>query len=151
MKKKTLIIVSLLFIFSCKTNVESSKMGKLESVLIAKGNLYGSGAEGIDEQNIIITNQNDWNNLMAQMNSVNKVSDSFSETKIDFSEYIIIAVFSDVQGSGGHSLELDISATSENTLVSVNHIAPKGNTTTVMTQPFYIVKITKSDLPVVFN
>ena len=122
-----------------------------ESSLIAKGNLYGSGAEGIVAQNLIISNQNDWDNLIEQMNSVNKVSDSFSETTIDFSKNSIIAVFDDVKGSGGYSLELDISSTSENTLVSVSHIAPKGNATTVMTQPFHIVKITKSDLPVIFN
>jgi len=37
----------------------------------------------------------------------------------------IIAVFDDVKESGGYSLELDISSTSENTLASVSHNVPK--------------------------
>jgi len=62
-----------------------------------------------------------------------------------------IAVFDDVKGSGGYSLERDISSTSENTLVSDSHLAPKGKGTAVMTHPFHRVKITKNDLPVIFN
>ncbi len=154
MKKQTLIILSLVFVVSCKcnkTNQNTAKMANTEFVLIAKGNLYGSGEENIAKQNIVIENQSDWEDLMAKMNKVNNVSDSFTETKIDFSNYSIIAVFNDVKGSGGHNIELDISTTSDNTLVKVDFIGPKGNATSVMTQPFYIVKIPKTDLPIVFN
>jgi len=138
-------------ILSCKTNKNNAKMANVEPVLIAKGNLYGSGSEGITKQNMVIENQSDWQNLMDQMNKANTVSDSFSETKIDFSSYNIIAVFNDVKGSGGNSIELDISTTSENTLVKVNYFSPKGNATSVMTQPYYIVKVAKRNVPIVFE
>ncbi len=59
MKRRVLIVISLLFVFSCKTTIESSKMKKVESLLIAKGDLYGAGAEGIAEQNMIIDNETD--------------------------------------------------------------------------------------------
>lgn len=151
MKIKTLIVLSLIVVFGCKCHKTNSKMTNTASVLIAKGNLYGSGEEDIPKQNLVIQNQSDWDNLMAQMNKVNTVSDSFTETKIDFSKSTIIAIFANVKGSGGHKIELDISNTSENTLVKVNHTAPKGNATSVMTQPYYIAKIPKSDLPIIFQ
>jgi len=154
MKKEVLFIV-LLCLFNCKTNKESTnansvKMKTIESNLIAKGDLYGSGAEGIDAQNLVITNQNDWDTLKTQMNSVNKVSDGFVETTIDFSENTIIAVFDEVKGSGGHHLELEITSNSENTLVNITHVDPEGNATSVMTQPYHIIKITKLKLPIKF-
>lgn len=151
---QALIIVSLVFLVSCKCNKStSSKMENtnIESVLIAKGNLYGSGEEGITAQNLIITNQEDWDALLSKMNSVNNVSDSFSETKLDFSKYCIIAVIDTVKGSGGHSIALDMTSTSKNTIVKVSKKAPKGNATSVMTQPYYIVKLKKQELPIVFQ
>lgn len=158
--KKELLFVLLLCVFSCKTNVENtnSEKAKTEKAnmeiskfkVIAKGNLYGSGAEGIDAQNLIITNQKDWDKLMNQMNSVNQVSDGFSEITFNFSEDTIIAVFDDVKGSGGHRLELSHASNSENTIVYIKHIAPKGMATSVMTQPYYIISIPKSDLPIKF-
>jgi hypothetical protein len=151
MKTNIISIVLFLLVLSCKTNVESSKMEKVDSFLIAKGNLYGSGAEGLTAQNLVIDNQGDWNSLVNKMDSVNKVSDTFEETKIDFSKFNVIAVFDEVKGSGGYSLELTINSNSKNRIVNVSRLAPEGSATTVMTQPFYIVKIAKSKLPIVFK
>lgn len=158
MKKQTLIILSLIFIVSCKCKKNNAEMvnnnGKtvnMESVLIAKGNLYGSGSEGFSKQNMVIENQSDWEELMNKMDKVNNVSDRFMDTKIDFSNYSVIAIFSDVKGSGGHSIEIDMSKTTKNRIVKVNYISPKGNATSVMTQPYYITKISKTDLPIVFQ
>jgi len=126
-------------------------MTDLETTLIAKENLHGNGAEGISEQNLIISDQTTWNDLITQMNSVNNVSDNFTETDIDFSEYKIIAVFDEIKGNGSHSLELDIISNSENIIVNVTDLALEGNATTVITQPFHIVKISNSDLPIIFE
>ncbi|WP_296381106.1 protease complex subunit PrcB family protein [Winogradskyella sp.] len=158
--KNLLLFIVLFCVFNCKTNMENanaenakkenSEMRTTEFNVIAKGNLYGSGSEGIVAQNLVITNQNDWDKLISQMNSVNKVSDSFKETNIDFSKHTIIAVFDEVKGSGGHSLELTITTNSENTIVNITKIAPNGVATSVMTQPYYIIKIAKRNLPIEF-
>ncbi|MBU2927923.1 hypothetical protein [Winogradskyella psychrotolerans] len=153
MKIHILIILALVVV-SCKSNTmtqNNAKMATVESVLISKGNLYGAGSEGITKQNTVIDNNSDWMDLITQMDTVNKVSDNFSETEIDFSKYTIIAVFNDVRGSGGNSIALDIYNTSENTIVKVEYISPTGNATSVMTQPYYISKIPKQNLPVVFE
>jgi hypothetical protein len=153
--KKSLVLIVLLCVFNCKTNIEKTnnenvETKTMESKLVAKGNLYGSGKEGIDEQNMVITNQNDWDELITQMNLVNNVSDGFSETVIDFSQHTIIAVFDKVKGSGGHHLELAIISNPKNTIVNITHVTPKGNATSVMTQPYLILKIAKQNLPIKF-
>lgn len=141
----------LLFALNCKSTQNQEKMIGERIVLIGKGNLYGSGEEGIKAHNSVINDENDWQDLMAKINSINKVSESFSETKIDFSKYSIIAVFDDVKSTGGHSLDLDIKPNSENIEVKVNRKSPEGMATSVMTQPYYIVKIAKSELPILFK
>ena len=159
--KTTLLLMIMFCAFSCKckiqdhnisnTKMENNNIATQDYIVISKGNLYGSGAEGIEDQNLVITNENDWNELIAKMDSVNKVSDSFSETEIDFSKYSLIAVFDTVKGSGGHSLEIDVKPNSENIEVHVSRKSPEGMATTVMTQPYVIVKIAKSELPIVFK
>ena len=151
MKKNILIILLSIFVLSCSSDDDNSEMTNIESTLIAKDNLYGNGAEGITQRNLIISDQTAWNDLIAQMNSVNIVSDNFTETDINFSEYKIIAVFDEIKRNGGHSLELDIISNSENIIVNITDLAPEGDATTVITQPFHIVKILNSDLPIIFE
>lgn len=85
------------------------------------------------------------------MNSVNNVSNSFTETDINFSEYTIIAVFDEIKGNGGYSLDLNIISNSENIIVTILDLFSTGNTPDVITQPFYIVKIPNTNLPITFE
>jgi len=151
MKKKILIILLSVFVLSCSSDDDNSEMANVESTLIAKNNLFGNGAEGITKQNLIISNQTAWNDLISKMNSVNNASDNFTETDINFSEYTIIAVFEEIKGNGGHNLELNIMSNSENIIVNVTDLIPEGDATTVITQPFNITKIHNSDLPIIFE
>ena len=151
MKKNVLIVLLSIFIFSCNNDDDNSKITTIESTLIAKGNLYGNGAEGIVEQKMVILDQSTWNDFIIQMNSVNNVSDDFSETDIDFSKYKIIAVFNEIKGNGGYSIGLNIVSNSQNIVVSITDLVPGGNATTVITQPYHIVKIPIIDLPIIFE
>lgn len=146
-----MLVIVLLVTFACKTNMKTSKSETIQSTLIAKGNLYGSGAEGINAQNIVVSNQNDWDALITKMNSVNTVTSSFSEVEIDFANFDVVAVFGEVKGSGGYSLDLNLTKNSENIVVAIKQNAPDGLSTSVMTQPFYIVKVRKSDVPIIFT
>lgn len=151
MKKNALIILLAIFALSCNSEDYNLEMVDIESVLITKDNLFGNGGEGIIEQNLEITSQSMWNNLISQMNSVNNVSDNFSEIDIDFSQYKVIAIFDKIKNNGGHSLELNLTGNSENIIVSINYISPKGNVMSVITQPYHIVKISNSNLPIIFE
>lgn len=153
MKKYGLVILVALLAFSCDSDEDNSDTERInvEHTLIIRDNLYGNGDEGLVNQNMVITNQNAWDALIVQLDTVNNVSDHFSETAIDFSLYTVIAVLDEIKGSGGHSLELSIMSNTENIIVNVTDLAPEGNATTVITQPFIIVKISNSDMPIVFQ
>ena len=151
MKKNALIILLAIFALSCNSEEYNLEIVDIESVLITKDNLFGNGGEGIIEQNLEITSQSMWNNLISQMNSVNNVSDNFSEIDIDFSQYKVIAIFDKIKNNGGHSLELNLTGNSENIIVNINYISPKGNVLSVITQPYHIVKISNSNLPIIFE
>ena len=117
----------------------------LELILIGQGNLYGNGVEKIDEGNQVIDQEKDWNDLLDRINSVNNESDTFTETKIDFKEYMVIACFDQIRASGGYGIEAtDIEKSGKNVDITIKKTQPQGMVTTVITQPFYIAKIPKT-------
>ena len=121
-------------------------------ILIGKGELHGNGSEGITKQNLVITNKKAWDNLVDAMNSVNNVSNSFTETDIDFSKYQVIAIFDQLRSSSGYDISItNITEYADSIVVDVNHVIPNGSVLTVMTQPFHIVKIPVSDKSIIFN
>lgn len=151
MKKAVLILLVALNFWACKKATDGTNPSPINGKLISKGNLYGAGQEGITKQNLVITTAQQWNTLIAQMDAVNKVSDGFTEVSIDFTKYQVIAAFDDVKGSGGQGLDLTIAAEPTQIVVTVKPSTPQGNVTTVITQPYHIVKIPVSNLPVVFQ
>jgi len=151
LKKYVFIILPALLIFSCTPEDNAIESIDTTTTLIAKDNLYGNGAEGIEQKNMVITDADSWTNLMNQMNSVNPITDAFYETDIDFSVYQVIAVFDEIKGNSGHSLKLDLIWEPDNIMVNITHSAPEGFAYDTMTQPFHIVKIEATDLPVLFE
>ena len=151
MKKTVVLIIVFMAFIGCKFNKNQSENKNIKLTMIAKGNLHGAGAEGIEKQNIVIKNTSDWNDLLEKMNSINKVSNTFSETKIDFSKYMVIASFDEVKGSGGHSLELKLQNKPDEIIISIIRSSPDGMATTVMSQPYYLAKIPKSNKTVIFK
>lgn len=152
MKKSLILFVfSLLLIISCSSDDTETTSTTIETTLIGKGNLYGSSSQGVDEQNLVINNQTDWDALITLLDAVNNTSDSFTETDIDFTTYTVLVAIDQVRGNGGHVLDIAVSANPENVVVTVTDLVPQGNATTVITQPYHIVKIPKTTLPIVFQ
>ncbi len=149
MRTFTTSLILAIALVSCEK--DSANSTPITTKLISKGDLYGAGQEGINQQNLVIQDALTWNALIAQMNSVNNVSKDFSEVNIDFSSFQIIAVFDDVKGSGGHGLDLDVTSDAQRILVTVTRSSPQGNATAVITQPYNIIKIPVSSMPVQFK
>jgi hypothetical protein len=127
-----------------KTNITPIEIGR--------SCLYGGGSEGITQQNLVITDSIAWNNLKAQMNSVNNATYNFTEQTIDFSQWTVLASFDQVRTSGGFEIDFSsIVQNSTNIEATVYPSSPNGGAvTTVITQPYIIVKIPKSTLPIIF-
>jgi len=119
--------------------------------VIAQGDLYGNGAEGFTKQFSVITTETDWENLKTQLNSVNNVTQHFTETNIDFSLYQVIFIIDKVKGNGGWSIDVtDVTEYTDKIVITVSNVRT-GGMTCVMTQPFQIVKIPVSNKPIIFN
>jgi hypothetical protein len=160
MKTKISMLVLLAFLTISCSNSDNETIFTSQTitpVLIAKQDL--SGSEGIPQQNIVIQDNANWNNLKNQIDSLYIASglgnyytnNVFTETTIDFNNFQIIAVFDQIYGNGGQSIDItNVVENANNIVVTVQHILP-GNVTTVISQPYHIIKIPKSTKPVIFQ
>lgn len=157
MKMKPIFLIFLLVAFvSCQPNEVAPETSKditftkdLDFSVVAQGNL--SGSENIEKSNLIIQDNTSWEGLINKMNSVNNVSSKFIETNIDFSSYTIIAVFDKVYGNGGHSIDvINVTENDFNVIVKLDRLL-KGDLTSVITQPFQIIKVPKTAKQITFE
>lgn len=145
-----LILLTVLLICSCSENDNNQVFPQSKEFdVIYNGVLSGNGSEGITQSNMVINNTIDWENLMSQMNnSFNTVTDNFSETDIDFDNYLIIAVFLDVKPSGWEVKITNITENESSLVVSTNETQ---FISSVITQPFSIVKIRRTEKAIEFE
>jgi hypothetical protein len=133
------------------TSFTISSGTEVDTVVIGKGSLHGAGLESVPKQNTVIKTKAEWDRLMAAMDAGNKVSDTFSETEIDFTKYQVIALFEEVKGNGGWSIDMArIVEYSEQIIVGVYNFW-SGDATRVMTQPYHIVRVPASSKEVHFE
>lgn len=146
---KTLILgLVLILTISCTKSDNAFELQTITPVLVGKGNLMGS--ENISNQNITIYDNVSWSKIINSIDQ-NRLQQSFTSTNVDFNNFQIIAVIDAVKNSGGHSIDItNIEETPNNIVVTIKHLL-SGDETTVMTQPFHIVKIPKTTKPVVFQ
>ena len=69
----------------------------------------------------------------------------------DFKKYIILAVFDSVYRNGGHDLKISVVEDNYNVIATIDYQNPNGDFTSIMTQPFEIIKIVKTTKQVIFN
>ena len=149
---KTLILSLVLFLsLSCNTSDDNQSATivatPITPILIGKNSISNPNPL---LQNVLITNQTQWNALLASMNAVNNVSINFTETSINFNDFDVIAVFrSPISNSASTVDIISIEENQTNRIVSVQNLI-NGDATDVA-QPFHIVKIPKSTKPVVFQ
>jgi len=114
------------------------------SVSRPEGSIFYSG-----RQNIIFTNSTEWDFFLNNFSSyeLNK----FIETDIDFTTYQILVVINDEKQTGGWSIEITTITEFENEIKVIIVTSDIGNDTTIMSQPYHIVKIPKTNKNVVFD
>lgn len=149
--KTIILILSLFAVVGCdndddgNTNFQSTEITPVE---IGKGALYGNGSEEIPQSNLVIEDETNWQNLLEQMNTNDNVSDSFSETDIDFNNYMVIAVFLEIKPTGWE-VEINSIVENENNITITTEEVEFASA--VITQPFHIVKIPITDKEIILN
>ncbi|MDD3721249.1 MAG: protease complex subunit PrcB family protein [Lutibacter sp.] len=151
MKTKITILIITIIIGLTSCNKNDDELNLVEFTQIGQNNLYGNGEENIIKQDLVISESNSWNELIGKMNTVNYVSDEFTETDIDFANFIVIAVFDKIYGNGGHSIDIIKIRENENKVIITIENILGGDATSIMTQPFHIVKIPKTDKLIIFE
>lgn len=151
--KSSLFLLALSIFIGCNNNDDDEFPSlTISPILIGHGDLYGNGKEDITKQNLIISSNKAWTELINKMNSVNNETDNFTETEIDFSHFTLLAVFDEIKMSGGYTIEVTSVVENRNDLtVTIRRLSPKGGVYTVITQPFHIVKIPITDKKIIFN
>ncbi|MDR1342187.1 MAG: protease complex subunit PrcB family protein [Prevotellaceae bacterium] len=132
---------------SCKE--EEQQPTAIQPVQIAQGNMYGGGSENIPKQDVVIATPAEWASLLEAMSSPYGVD--FAEREVDFTKYAVIAVFEEVKGNGGWSIDItDVTEYADKITVTVRSLKT-GDLTSVLTQPFHVVKIAASGKMIEFK
>ena len=146
---RLILCIFLFGVLGCSSTIQPSKTLKKEEIVfstISKGTLFGNGIEGILEEKFTITNEKQWQVFLNKINSVNNVSSSFSEININFSNHNIICVFDTIRNTGGYAIEIErifIEKKNLNIVYNKKEPGPMEMVTTIITQPYHIVKIEK--------
>jgi len=149
--KISILFITILIGLMTSCNETVDELNLVEFTQIGQDNLYGNGQENITKQNLVISESNSWNELIDKINTVYDVSSGFTETDIDFTNFMVIAIFDNIKPNGGHSIDIMKVLENKNQITITIKNVLKGDATTVMTQPFQIVKISKSDKLIIFE
>ncbi len=123
-------------------NADSSKEIPYET--ISKGALSGHN----EKRNYVIKDNDQWNELKIKINP-----DISALQEVDFNQAMVIAAFQGTQNSGGYSIEIiKVIDTENNIEVHIKEVVPAKDsvTTTVITSPYHMVKVSKDTKEIVF-
>lgn len=153
MKKLSLIVVPALILMACGKPPFEVQREIVPFTEMAAGDLYGDGEEGIEAQNTAIYTAEAWATLLEKMNSVNAVDENFTVTDVDFATEMIFVFFDEIRGTDGFQIRAtEMIEFEDDVVITVVKTEPTEELlSTVMTQPFYIIKAAKTEKSIVFN
>ena len=140
--KKTLLIILLFSISSLSIQLHAGD----KKVEIIKE--WRSTFSLNEAKNMVIKNDKDWEKLKAKLNIRHK------DPEIDFKKNMLIAVFMGQRNSGGYSIRItEINEDKKSLTVKMLRSSPRPNgaTLAVITSPYHMVLVKKSDKEVIFK
>lgn len=147
--KKIIALLFIIIFISCNNDDDSNTPFESVNVnftTIGQGGFTGN--EGISQSNLVIDNENDWNNLLDQLNSNSNVTDFFTTTVIDFDDNVVLAVFLEIKPNLWVVEITEIIENQESINVTFIDNPQIGD---ALTQPFHIVQIPKTEKAIIFN
>ncbi len=159
----SLLLILFLGVNSCKSaqqeqdkksglstpNNISAIQGATKSVAFTKL-LSGNNANENNANQILVKNEETLEGIYNQINSTQFPGEKIPE--IDFEKEMVLVLYMGGKSTGGHGVFIErVVATSTEIIVFYKETAPKGMATSVLTQPFYIASIAKTDLPIRFQ
>ena len=120
----------------------------LDFTLIGKSTMRGNESGNLNKQNVVITDSIQWQRLLSEMDSHRNVSSSLTETNIDFDKFQLIVVIDSIRPN---LCEINIKSITENKSDISVCTEKTSYDATVVTQPFCIVKIGKTNKNINFK
>ena len=147
---RTLSIVILLAgAFIVLSGCEEEKYPKtLDFTLIGKGTMRENESGNLNKQNVVISDSIQWQNLLSAMDLHSSVSSSLTETNIDFDKFQLIVVIDSIRPN---LCKINIKSITENKSDISVCTEKTSYDATVVTQPFCIVKIGKTNKNINFK
>lgn len=147
--KQIITFLSILFVFASCDN-DDSQNGDLEYSVILQGDRFNGNYDN-PKDNLVIKDQQTWTSLIGKMAFLSDTNSYFPDAIIDFKKYQVIVVIDEVRQYGGYSIDITkITQNNNSIFVTVEQLQP-GGINAVITQPFHIVKISKTGKKVVFK
>ena len=147
--KQILFIFTILFILTGCSSDESEPLN-VEFSSVFYGDHF-SGDYTNQKANLVVKNQKQLDILMEKYKLEPKSWENSMPLNIDFKKYQIIAVIDQVRNYSGYSIDITkITQTNNRIFVQVKQLKP-GGLGTVITQPYHIVQMLKSNKKVVFE
>src|SRR5690606_17474549 len=147
MKKIFLIAILSMALINCSSddNNESFSPQNIDFTTIGQG--VTTSLMTIEQQNMVITNQTDWNQLLESFPEEIEIS----ETDIDFNTFQVIVSIDEERAHTGHWLTITDIIENENNITVTILNGEYDSGYEALSRPYHIVKIPKSDKPVVFE
>ncbi|TPG36337.1 protease complex subunit PrcB family protein [Flavobacterium pectinovorum] len=148
--KQIITLFSILFLLTGCSNNDDSNSSEVKYSVILQGDHF-NGDYNNPKANLVIKDQVEWNKLLLKFNFITNANVISPDLTVDFTKYQMIAVIDDVYNYGGYSIDITkIIETNSSIFVKVEYLKP-GGINTVITQPYHIVKIPKTNKKVVFK
>ncbi len=160
--KNTLYTISLLItlsIVACNSPKETASLKNehqpssqdsssiVNWTLVDQGKMYGAGDEGIEAGYHVIQDKATMQQLLKKMQVSERLKTPEDESFFD--DYMLLFLFDKVRNTGGYHFHTKkITKSAQQVTVHTTSEAPSANAPSVMTQPFLIIQIDQSSLPI---
>ena len=152
--------ISLLFLnSSCNSKKKSVKDNTTENKTLKTNQtqesnftvlLKGSHSNFEKPSLKVIKNNDELKQLFGVLNSTKSPSDKIPE--VQFNKNIVVGLFMGTKNSSGFSIEINhIDYKPDETVIEYRETTPKGRVMTVMTSPFQLAKINRTNTPIKFQ
>lgn len=149
MKKVFFIAILSMFLMNCSDDDNGSFTSQnIDFTTIGQGTMLSTMT--VEEQNTVIINQADWNQLV-ELFSEDYSTGAEEFPEIDFNTFQVIVSVDDIRGNTGFWLEITDITENENNITVTTATGGGEAGFDALSRPFHIVKIPKSDKPVVFE
>jgi hypothetical protein len=147
--KQIITFFSILFLLTGCNSDDSDTSNVPYSVIVQDDHFNGDYNN--PKANLVIKDQTEWNKLLLKINILTTANSIMPDIDVDFTKYQVIAVIDEVRNYGGYSIDITkITETNNSIFVTVKQLKPSGFNA-VITQPYHIVKIPKTDKKIVFK